>query len=115
MVLRKTTTCGSVFCASAWPSCAASRRIAPWSWLPLAADGVPTQTRLISLPSTAARVSVVTLTRPPAATFCISSTMPSSTTGVLPAAMSESLVGSMSTPITWWPSRARQASETAPT
>ena len=63
----------------------ASRRIAPWSWLPLAADGVPTQTSEISLSRTAAAASVVTLTRPLAATLRISSTMPSSTTGVLPA------------------------------
>jgi hypothetical protein len=81
----------------------------------LAAEGVPTQTSEMSLPSTACSVSVVTVTRPLAATCCIRSTMPSSTTGVLPAAMRSSLVRSMSTPITWCPSRDRQASDTAPT
>jgi hypothetical protein len=65
------------------PSRLARRRIAPWSWLPLAADGVPTQTREMSLSSTARCASVVTATRPLAATCCIRSTMPSSTTGCL--------------------------------
>ena len=41
--------------------------------------------------------------------------MPSSTTGVFPARIRSSLVLSMSTPVTRWPSRARQASDTAPT
>ena len=89
--------------------------MAPWSWLPLAAEGVPTQTSEMSVASTASAASVVTRTWPLAATCCISSTMPSSTTGVLPAAMRSSLVRSMSTPTTSWPSRARQASDTAPT
>ncbi len=68
-----------------------------------------------SLECIAWRASVVTDTRPLAAIFAISSIMPSSTTGVLPAAMWASLVSSTSTPVTRCPSRARQASDTAPT
>src|SRR5262245_46325601 len=45
----------------------------------------------------------------------MSCTIPSSTTGVLPAEMRSSLVCSTSTPITVCPSRARQARDTAPT
>ena len=44
--------------------------MAPWSWLPLAADGVPTQTSESRVSRTASRASVVTVTRPLAATCC---------------------------------------------
>ncbi len=89
--------------------------MADWSWLPLGAEGVPTQTSESSVFSTASRVSRVTSTRPLAATWAIRSIMPSSTTGVLPAAIRSSFAWSTSTPTTRWPSRARHARETAPT
>src|SRR4030095_13580315 len=97
------------------PRSFASPSIAVWSWLPLGAEGVPTQRSEISLSSTAARVSRVTETRPLATTCVMRSTMPSSTTGVFPAEMRSSLAWSTLAPVTRWPSRGRHASDTAPT
>ena len=49
-VERNTNTCGvSLVAQRRARSRAARRSIARWSWLPLAADGVPTQTSEISL------------------------------------------------------------------
>ena len=112
---RNTNTCVAVFSRIAAPRSWASRSIAVWSWLPFGADGVPTQISETSVASTACRVSRLTETRPLATVSAISCTIPSSTTGVRPAAIRSSFAWSTSTPTTRWPSRARQASETAPT
>ena len=77
---------------------ARSRSTAVWSWLPLAADGVPTQISDSSVSRRASPALLVTLTRPLATTLAISSTMPSSTTGVLPSRISCSFAASTSTP-----------------
>jgi hypothetical protein len=76
---------------------------------------VPTQMSERSESSTACITSVVTETRPLAATRDMRSTIPSSTTGVLPSRINSSLALSTSTPITECPSLARHARETAPT
>ncbi len=63
-VERNTTTCGADLALIALPISTASRKMAPWSWLPFAADGVPTQINDMSLSRTALPASVVTDTLP---------------------------------------------------
>ena len=98
------------------PTSPASRRIADWSWLPLAADGVPTQTSEISLPQTAWRTSVVTATRPLADDVGHQLDHAFLDDRRLPGADELELGGiDVDTDRGRWPSRARQARETAPT
>jgi hypothetical protein len=114
-VERITMVWNSRFSRNAVPICSDRRRIAVRSWLPFAADGVPTQTNEISVSEIARRASLVTETRPESTTSAINSWIPSSRIGDLRLRIRPSFVGSMSTPMTRCPSRARQASDTAPT
>ena len=92
---RKTKTCGAGLSRIARPRCrgrAAASRV--WSWLPLGADGVPTQISEIS----AAEHRLAHIARDRDAgrsptTLAIRSTMPSSTTGVFPSRIRSSLAG----------------------
>ena len=82
---------------------------------PVSRLGVPTQTSATSLPATASWKSSVARNRPAATISATSSGSPGSTTGDRPSLIIATLSGLGSTPITVWPSRARQAAETAPT
>ena len=82
---------------------------------PLGRLGVPTQTSARSVYRIAAATSVVADRRPAAIWRPIISPTPFSMTGVVPALTRSTLSRSLSTPITSWPSSARQAAETVPT
>ena len=68
-----------------------------------------------SLPSTAARTSVVARRRPDSCICRTSSPIPSSTMVLRPALIIATLDSLTSTPMTEKPSRAKQAAETQPT
>ncbi len=84
IVLRKTTVCRWLVSASAPPICSATRSRYVVDRLPLGADGVPTQTREISVAAIAAATSVVARSAPLPTTSAVSSPMRSSTTGACP-------------------------------
>ena len=77
--------------------------------------GVPTQTNDTSVARIASRTESVTVTLPLRMMLRVSSWMPVSTIGACPRRSISSFDSSMSTPVISCPSRARQASDTAPT
>ena len=96
-----TITWAARLVASARPNSTPSRSRARRSWLPFERAGVPTQTKDSSEPWIAAATSSVTSTRPLATTSATNSRMPTSMMGERPSRSMASLLGSMSTPITW--------------
>ena len=115
IVLRTTTVMGEPQRRMACPMSPATRRRFVRSRLPLPLLGVPTHTRPMSVPATAASQSVVARKRPTRTPSSMSSPRPASTTGAWPWFSRSTLTGLVSTPTTVWPSAARQAAETAPT
>src|SRR5258705_12039313 len=85
-----------------------------FSW-PLSRLGVPTQIRARSDSRTASSVEVVPRSWPRATTSASRSPSPDSTRGEPPALTMATLSALMSTPVTWWPARARDAAVPHPT
>lgn len=118
MVLRNTTVCRPPpppRSASAVPISSVTRSKYVVHKLPLGSDGVPTQTRDISLSMIASRTSPVARSAPLPTTSAISSPIRSSTTGALPSLTRSTFAWFTSTPTTWCPMPARHAADTQPT
>src|SRR5687768_15551274 len=114
-VLRTTTTCERSMEARAAPISLHEFLMYVRSRLPLRLPGVPTHTRERSELAIASAALVVARKRFAATPADISSSRCGSTIGLRPLLIISTLVGFTSTPITSWPSRAKQAAETEPT
>ena len=114
-VLRMTTVWNASFSRSTSPICSQTRWMYWRSMLPFGRLGVPTQMSETSLDITASRTSLVARSRPAWRMSRTRSPIPSSTIVLFPAFTISTLEALTSTPVTWKPSRAKQAAETQPT
>jgi hypothetical protein len=116
-VLFTTTVCQSAFEASVSPSCLAPVSSTDRSMLPSAVCGVGRQRNVMSVSRTAS-YSVVALRRlvlPSPAWLSISAGSRSSWIGAVPAVIVSTMVSSISTLTTSWPSSAKHAAMVVPT